>query len=202
MEREHGVEKCKRSDAAAELSQTINGISHGQFGKGDSNNGNSSGPSGSAQQGTRKPVRVPHFLCETTCSKDRFYRFLYGLSVFINVLYFALRIFYIITGKVKVSKPSNASEGTLAQIERQNNVALLYSTIVLVAEFGGFVLVHVGQQMFFRQKTKFTKMNVDNVERMDHVRSRAHLSVFSFLRSLFLACDATAAWLCVSAFAH
>jgi hypothetical protein len=113
---------------------------------------------------------VPHFLCETTCRKDRFYRFLYGVSIFINAIYFALRVFYIVTGRVKVSKPSNASGETLKEIERQNNVALLYSSIVLVAEFGGFVLVHIGQQMFTRQKTKFTTMNADNVERMEHVR--------------------------------
>ena len=104
--------------------------------------------------------------------KDRTFKFLYVISILINVAYFALRIVYIVTGRVKVTAPANASQSQLDAAATQRSAAVVYSIIVLVAELGGFVLVHVGQQMFTRQQTQFATMTPDNVSKMAQVRPR------------------------------
>ena len=100
------------------------------------------------------------------------FKALYIISILVNVAYFAIRIVYIVTGRVKVSAPEDASESQLDAVATQNKSAVIYSSIVLVAELGGFVLVHVGQQMFTRQRTQFAEMTADNVSKMAQVRSR------------------------------
>ena len=117
---------------------------------------------------------VPHFLSKTTLHRDKLFRALYGISLIVNVAYFALRIAYIVTGRVKVQAPPDATDAMLARIERQNSAAVVYSIIVLVAEVGGFILVHIGQQMFIKQKTQFAKMTPGNVTRMAQVRHLLH----------------------------
>lgn len=96
---------------------------------------------------------MPHYLAKTTLHKDRLFRVLYALSILVNLAYFVIRIVYIITGRVKVRAPDedNATDANLAAVRRQNSAAIAYSIVVLIAEFGGFVLVHAGQQMFTRQ---------------------------------------------------
>jgi hydrogenase maturation factor len=113
---------------------------------------------------------VPHYLSRTTLHKDRLFRYLYVISILINFIYFAVRVFYIWSGRVKVTAPSNASMKELKAANAQNGAAMIYSAIVLVAELGGFVLVHVGQQMFTKQKTNFAKMTTDNIAKMAKVR--------------------------------
>ena len=46
-----------------------------------------------------------------------------------------------------------------------------WSIIVLAAEIGGFVLVHLSQQMFIRQDTKFYEMAPDRVAQLKKVRT-------------------------------
>ena len=120
-----------------------------------------------AAHARRKPV--PHYLSKTTLHKDRLFRIMYVLSVLVNIAYFALRLVYICTGRVKVAAPEDASQSELDAAEKQNDSALTYSIIVLVAELGGFVLVHAGQQMFTKQRTQFAKMTDENVAKMDEV---------------------------------
>lgn len=112
---------------------------------------------------------VPHYLSDTQYIQNKTFRRLFGLSIFFSFVYFALRVVYIAMGKVKVAVPADSSAETLREVDRQNRAALVYSTIILCAELGGFILVHVGQQMFTRQKTKFTRMPDLNVERMKQV---------------------------------
>lgn len=45
-----------------------------------------------------------------------------------------------------------------------------WSLIVLAAEIGGFVLVHLSQQMFIRQDTKFYKLDDSRVKHLKQVR--------------------------------
>jgi hypothetical protein len=45
-----------------------------------------------------------------------------------------------------------------------------WSLVVLAAEIGGFVLVHLSQQMFIRQDTKFYEMTPDRVQQLAKVR--------------------------------
>lgn len=45
-----------------------------------------------------------------------------------------------------------------------------WSLIVLAAEIGGFVLVHLSQQMFIRQDTRFYEMSPDRVRQLKQVR--------------------------------
>lgn len=158
----------------AELSRTIQDISHGQLKKDDDSNGSatrSSQPGRTpAHEDDHARANVPHYLCETSYKKDRLFRVLYALSVLINAAYFAVRIAYIVTGRVKVTAAIDANDKELSRVARQNDAALIYSILVLVAELGGFVLVHLGQQMFTRQRTNFTTMTDDNVARMRTVR--------------------------------
>eukprot|EP00892_Ulva_mutabilis_P010707 jgi/Ulvmu1/8008/UM004_0244.1 len=109
---------------------------------------------------------VPHYLSKTIYRQDRTFRWLFAFSVLFSVAYFAVRVVYIVTGKVKVGLPADASSDQIKSINRQNQSAIIYSSIVLVAEFGGFLLIHLGQQMFTRQHTRFGKMTDANVERM------------------------------------
>lgn len=105
---------------------------------------------------------MPHYLAKTTLHKDRLFRVLYALSILVNLAYFVIRIVYIITGRVKVRAPDedNATDANLAAVRRQNSAAIAYSIVVLIAEFGGFVLVHAGQQMFTRQVRIFRSIRV------------------------------------------
>ena len=112
---------------------------------------------------------MPHYLSKTTYIQNHTFRRLFGLSIFFSFTYFALRVVYIAMNKVMVVRPENVTPEALRDIERQNRAALVYSTIILCAELGGFILVHVGQQMFTRQKTKFGKMPDANVEKMKQV---------------------------------
>lgn len=109
---------------------------------------------------------VPHYLSKTIYRQDRTFRWLFAFSVLFSMAYFAVRIVYIVTGKVKVGLPADATAEQIRTISRQNQSATVYSSIVLVAEFGGFLLIHLGQQMFTRQRTRFGKMTDANVERM------------------------------------
>jgi hypothetical protein len=112
---------------------------------------------------------APYYLSNTTFIQNHTFRRLFGLSIFFSFAYFALRVVYIAMNKVKVAVPADSSAETLREVDRQNRAALVYSTIILCAELGGFILVHVGQQMFTRQTTKFTKMPDVNVEKMKQV---------------------------------
>ena len=179
------------TSASAELSRTIKDISHGQIEKGDDSNG-SAAPQSSR---TRNGAPLPHYLCETTYKKDRLFRVLYAISVLINVAYFAVRVAYIVTGRVKVTAAADATDQELSRVQRQNDAAVIYSSLVLVAELGGFVLVHLGQQMFTRQRTKFTTMTDDNVARLRTVRHGRRLRMLTppwraALRSQSVACPA------------
>lgn len=170
----------KLSGALAELSRTLQDISkeqthsQGSYTQRPSVESSVRVTANQAYLQSPRSKRVPHYLAETTLHKDRLFRYLYGISIFINVVYFALRIVYIVTGKVKVRPPDGetATEEQLQAVEDQNAWAIVYSSIVLVAEFGGFILVHVGQQMFTRQKTKFAKMSPENVAKMSQVLLR------------------------------
>lgn len=118
----------------------------------------------------RKPGKaVPHYLSKTIYQQDRTFRWLFAFSVLFSVAYFAVRVVYIVTGRVKVGMTADASPEQIRNVNRQNNSAIIYSSIVLVAEFGGFLLTHLGQQMFTRQRTRFGKMTDTNVERMKQV---------------------------------
>jgi hypothetical protein len=47
-----------------------------------------------------------------------------------------------------------------------------WSCVVLAAEVGGFILVHISQQMFKRQDTKFYPLTDEHVQRLQDVRPR------------------------------
>lgn len=127
------------------------------------------GSSASSSPSKLRSEPVPHYLSKTTYIQNHTFRRLFGLSIFFSFTYFALRVVYIAMNKVMVVRPENATPEALRDIERQNRAALVYSTIILCAELGGFILVHVGQQMFTRQKTKFGKMPDANAEKMKQV---------------------------------
>ena len=165
---------CPRAD----LTQNLNSITHSQALKTQNGLGYDDEPaspeplgsSASSSPSKLKSEPVPHYLSKTTYIQNHTFRRLFGLSIFFSFTYFALRVVYIAMNKVKVVvNPDNASAEALRDVERQNRAALVYSTIILFAELGGFILVHVGQQMFTRQKTKFGKMPDVNVAKMKQV---------------------------------
>lgn len=45
-----------------------------------------------------------------------------------------------------------------------------WSCVVLAAEIGGFILVHISQQMFVRQDTKFYPLPLEHVQKLRDVR--------------------------------
>lgn len=45
-----------------------------------------------------------------------------------------------------------------------------WSCVVLAAEIGGFILVHISQQMFVRQDTKFYPLPAEHVQKLRDVR--------------------------------
>lgn len=169
---------CLRAD----LTQNLNSITHSEALKKQNGlgfNAEPASPEGLASSASSSPRKhrgepVPHYLSKTTYIQNHTFRRLFGLSIFFSFTYFALRVVYIAMNKVKVVRPPpDSSADTLREIDRQNRAALLYSTIILCAELGGFILVHVGQQMFTKQKTKFGKMPDANVEKMKQVRTPA-----------------------------
>ncbi len=113
---------------------------------------------------------IPHYLSKTSYHADRLFRVLYALSLLISVAYVAIRVVYIATGRVNIRPPEDANDRELANVERQNRVAVVYSIIVLVAEIGGIVLIHAGQQMFTRQRTLFAEVTPSNVQRLSEAR--------------------------------
>lgn len=117
---------------------------------------------------------VPHYLSKTMYRQDRTFCWLFAFSVLFSVAYFAIRVVYIVTERVKVGMTSDATPEQIRNVKRQNDSAIIYSSIVLVAEFGGFLLTHLGQQMFTRQRTRFGKMTDANVERMKQVQPLLH----------------------------
>ena len=58
-----------------------------------------------------------------------------------------------------------------------------WSIVVLAAEIGGFILVHLSQQMFIRQDTKFFEMAPERINQLREVR---HICSFYCLCHLFL----------------
>jgi hypothetical protein len=58
----------------------------------------------------------------------------------------------------------------IREIMATHTYSYWWSLIVLAAEIGGFVLVHLSQQMFIRQDTKFYEMTEKNLERVTQVR--------------------------------
>lgn len=54
-----------------------------------------------------------------------------------------------------------------------------WSIVVLAAEIGGFILVHLSQQMFIRQDTKFFEMAPERINQLREVCP--HLSCYYFL---------------------
>lgn len=157
----------------ADLTQNLNSLTQSEALKKQNGAGSPPEPISFEEEETtpskHRGEPVPHYLSKTTYIQNHTFRRLFGLSIFFSFVYFALRVVYIAMNNVKVAVPADSTPETLRLVERQNRVALLYSTIILCAELGGFILVHVGQQMFTRQKTKFGKMPDVNVEKMKQV---------------------------------
>lgn len=76
------------------------------------------------------------------------------------------------TGRVQILAAPPEEDDSDSNVDLQNRTALVYSIVVLVAELGGFVLVHAGQQMFWRQRTKWALMDERNVAGMREVWRR------------------------------
>lgn len=125
----------------------------------------------------KKLAPIPHFLSKTTLKPNHRFRILFVLSVIVSFLYFAVRVIYLATGRGKFQIPPGATAEERARLEAVNTgYSLWWSCVVLIAELGGFVLVHVGQQMFTKQKTKFTIMTEENVARMEQVRTSSAIA--------------------------
>lgn len=57
----------------------------------------------------------------------------------------------------------------LRKIVEDNTFSYWWSCFVLAAEIGGFILVHLSQQMFKRQDTKFFEMSPERVAQLREV---------------------------------
>ena len=58
----------------------------------------------------------------------------------------------------------------LRRIVADNTYSFWWSCCVLAAEIGGFILVHLSQQMFCRQDTKFFEMSPERVAQLREAR--------------------------------
>jgi hypothetical protein len=76
-----------------------------------------------------------------------------------------------------------------AQIIHDETYSYWWSCCVLAAEIGGFILVHISQQMFTRQDTKFYPLPPEHVQKLRDVRARC-ASHKHALRSAALLCSA------------
>ena len=61
----------------------------------------------------------------------------------------------------------------LLQIVDDDTYSYWWSCCVLAAEIGGFILVHISQQMFVRQDTKFYPLPPEHVQKLRDVRCRS-----------------------------
>lgn len=64
---------------------------------------------------------------------------------------------------------SNPRYEVLRRIVEDNTYSFWWSCCVLAAEIGGFILVHLSQQMFCRQDTKFFEMSPERVAQLREV---------------------------------
>lgn len=81
----------------------------------------------------------------------------------------------------------------LRRIVEDNTYSFWWSCCVLAAEIGGFILVHMSQQMFKRQDTKFFEMSPERVAQLREVRPPAPSSAASCTHSRLLPVDVPAA---------
>jgi hypothetical protein len=68
---------------------------------------------------------------------------------------------------------NNPDLAPIKQLVDDYTYSYWWSCVVLAAEIGGFVLVHLSQQMFIRQDTKFFEMAPERIQQLRDVRSRA-----------------------------
>jgi len=106
---------------------------------------------------TQSTAQVPHFLAKTIIRTNRPFMVLFALSVALSVVYFAIRILFLI--QVTDEYRRNTS-----------SFSMPWSIVVMVAELGGFILTHVGQQMFWKQDTIFKPMSTFMRNKMESVR--------------------------------
>ena len=81
-----------------------------------------------------------------------------------------------VSGSNNVISPGDIKDDVqfkgIKEIMDTHTYSYWWSIIVLAAEIGGFVLVHLSQQMFIRQDTKFYEMQPERVDRLREVRIR------------------------------
>ena len=103
-------------------------------------------------------LQVPHYLARTTVKTNTGFMLLFSLSVMLSIIYFVIRCIFLI--EVTDEYEANTSSYSLA-----------WSIIVMFAELGGFILTHIGQQMFWKQHTTFTPMSTFMKHKMESVRT-------------------------------
>jgi hypothetical protein len=76
-----------------------------------------------------------------------------------------------IGGKITDDMLSRPALASVKRIIDEDTYSYWWSCCVLAAEIGGFILVHLSQQMFVRQDTKFYEMPPDRVAQLRNVCS-------------------------------
>lgn len=123
------------------------------------------------QTATLAPSDVPHYFAKTTTRPNYLYRFLYALSIVASLIYIGVRVYYIASGRSSLRIPRNVlgNQAVIQDLRDGFTYSYAWSTVVLLAEIGGFILVHVGQQMFTRQDTTFEPMTEAAVQKLRQI---------------------------------
>jgi hypothetical protein len=122
------------------------------------------GPYHKANAQLRK--QLPHYNVAVKVTTRWDHIFLWLTAVLVFLVYFGVRLYYLVSGKT-------------AQFEAQNT-SVVYSYVVLAGETACCILGFYGHQLFWKQGTNFTAMEKATVAKVTDVR--CHLTCFWLVR--------------------